>query len=87
MRPMMRRRLQEKFDRGAENQSYLVEAVTGVQTVKAMALEPIFYRRWEEQLARCVTTSFRTSHLSGIGGALGQIIQKLSTLSVLWVGA
>jgi subfamily B ATP-binding cassette protein HlyB/CyaB len=87
MRPMMRRRLEEKFDRGAENQSYLVEAVTGVQTVKAMALEPIFYRRWEEQLARYVAASFRTSHLSGIGSALGQIIQKLSTLVVLWVGA
>jgi subfamily B ATP-binding cassette protein HlyB/CyaB len=87
VRPMMRRRLEEKFDRGAENQSYLVEAVTGVQTVKAMALEPIFYRRWEEQLARYVTASFRTSHLSGIGSALGQIIQKLSSLSILWVGA
>jgi subfamily B ATP-binding cassette protein HlyB/CyaB len=87
MRPIMRERLQERFDRGAENQSYLVEAVTGVQTVKAMALEPVFYRRWEEQLARYVTASFRTSHLSGVGGALGQIIQKLSTLSILWVGA
>ncbi len=87
IRPIMRRRLEEKFDRGAENQSYLVEAVTGVQTVKAMALEPIFYRRWEEQLARYVTASFRTSHLSGIAGAMGQIIQKLSTLSILWVGA
>ena len=87
IRPLMRERLTEKFDRGAENQSYLVETVTGVQTVKALALEPIFYRRWEEQLARYVTTSFRTSHLSGIGGALGQIIQKLSTLSILWVGA
>ena len=87
MRPLMRRRLSDKFDRGAESQSYLVEAVTGVQTVKAMALEPIFYRRWEEQLARYVSASFRTSHLSGIGGALGQIIQKLSTLSILWAGA
>jgi subfamily B ATP-binding cassette protein HlyB/CyaB len=87
VRPLMRRRLEEKFDRGAESQSYLVEAVTGVQTVKAMALEPIFYRRWEEQLARYVTASFRTSHLSGVAGALGQIIQKLSALSILWVGA
>jgi subfamily B ATP-binding cassette protein HlyB/CyaB len=87
MRPLMRRRLEEKFDRGAESQSYLVEAVTGVQTVKAMALEPVFYRRWEEQLARYVTASFRASHLSGIAGALGQVIQKLSTLSILWVGA
>ncbi|HEY4211573.1 MAG TPA: type I secretion system permease/ATPase [Steroidobacteraceae bacterium] len=87
MRPMMRRRLEDKFDRGAETQSYLVEAVTGVHTVKALALEPVFYRRWEEQLARYVTASFRTTHLSGIAGAVGQIIQKLSTLSVLWVGA
>lgn len=87
MRPLMRERLEEKFDRGAESQSYLVEAVTGVQTVKAMALEPILYKRWEELLARYVTASFRTSHLSGISGALGQSIQKLSTLAVLWVGA
>ena len=87
MRPMLRERLGEKFDRGAENQSYLVEAVTGVQTVKAMALEPIFYRRWEVQLARYVTASFRTAHLSGIGSALGQSFQKLSTLSILWAGA
>ena len=87
MRPLLRERLGDKFDRGAENQSYLVEAVTGVQTVKAMALEPVFYRRWEVQLARYVTASFRTSHLSGIGGALGQTFQKLSTLSILWAGA
>jgi ATP-binding cassette, subfamily B, bacterial HlyB/CyaB len=87
MRPLLRQRLGEKFDRGAENQSYLVEAVTGVQTVKAMALEPVFYRRWEVQLARYVTASFRTSHLSGIGSSLGQTFQKLSTLSILWAGA
>jgi len=87
VRPLMRERLEEKFDRGAENQSYLVESVTGVQTVKAMAIEPVFYRRWEEQLARYVTASFRATHLSGIAGALGQIIQKFSTLSILWVGA
>ena len=87
MRPLMRQRLEEKFDRGAESQSYLVEAVTGVQTVKAMALEPILYKRWEEILARYVTASFRTAQLSGISGALGQSTQKLSTLAVLWVGA
>jgi subfamily B ATP-binding cassette protein HlyB/CyaB len=87
VRPLMRERLEEKFDRGAESQSYLVETVTGVQTVKAMALEPILYRKWEVLLARYVTASFRTSHLGGIAGALGQIIQKLFTLAVLWVGA
>lgn len=87
IRPLMKERLEERFDRGAETQSYLVEAVTGVQTVKAMALESMLYRKWEVLMARYISASFRTSHLSGIAGAMGQTIQKLSSLSILWVGA
>ena len=34
--PLFRRRLDEKFDRGSENQAFLVETVTGVETLKAM---------------------------------------------------
>src|SRR5215813_6899561 len=49
--PIFRRRLNEKFDRGAENQAFLVESITGVETLKAMAIEPQMQRRWEDQLA------------------------------------
>jgi len=49
--PILRARLNEKFARGAENQALLVEAVTGIQTVKASALEPAMARRWDQQLA------------------------------------
>ena len=49
--PMIRSRLNEKFNRGAENQSFLVEAISGIQTVKALAVEPPLQRRWDEQLA------------------------------------
>ena len=49
--PILRNRLEEQFQRGATNQSFLVETVTGVETVKAMAVEPQLQRRWEEQLA------------------------------------
>jgi ATP-binding cassette, subfamily B, bacterial HlyB/CyaB len=87
IRPLMKERLEDRFERSAESQSYLVEVVTGVQTAKAMALEPLLYRKWEVIMARYVNASFRTSHLSGISSALGQSIQKLSTLSILWVGA
>ena len=48
--PLFRQRLDEKFERGAENQAFLVESVTGVETLKAMALEPQMQRRWEERL-------------------------------------
>ena len=49
--PRFRQLLDEKFKRGAENQAFLVESVTGVETLKAMAVEPQMQRRWEEQLA------------------------------------
>jgi subfamily B ATP-binding cassette protein HlyB/CyaB len=55
--PLFRRRLDEKFARGAENQAFLVESVTGVETLKAMAVEPQMQRRWEEQLAGYVAAS------------------------------
>jgi subfamily B ATP-binding cassette protein HlyB/CyaB len=56
--PIFRRRLEEKFDRGAENQAFLVEGVTGVATLKSMAVEPQMQRRWEDQLADYVHASF-----------------------------
>jgi subfamily B ATP-binding cassette protein HlyB/CyaB len=65
--PVLRARLNEKFVRGAENQSLLVEAVTGIQTVKASALEPSLSRRWDEQLAAYVSASFKTSTLASYG--------------------
>ena len=57
--PLFRQRLAEKFQRGAENQAFLVESVTGIETLKAMAVEPQMQRRWEEQLAGYVASSFR----------------------------
>jgi len=62
--PTLRARLNEKFARSAENQSLLVEAVTGVQTVKAGALEPQLARRWDNQLAAYVSAGYRTSTLA-----------------------
>jgi subfamily B ATP-binding cassette protein HlyB/CyaB len=56
---VFRQRVDEKFRRGAENQAFLVESVTGVETLKAMAVEPQMQRRWEEQLAGHVAASFR----------------------------
>ena len=38
--PLFRQRLDIKFQRGAENQAFLVESVTGAETLKAMAVEP-----------------------------------------------
>jgi ATP-binding cassette, subfamily B, bacterial HlyB/CyaB len=85
--PIFRQRLNEKFERGAENQALLVESVTGVETLKSMAVEPQMQRRWEEQLAAYVTASFRVLRLGNTASQLVQFINKLVTAGVLYFGA
>ena len=85
--PLFRRRLDEKFQRGAENQAFLVESVSGVETLKAMALEPQMQRRWEEQLAGYVAASFRVISLGNTASQTVQFINKLVTAGVLYFGA
>ncbi len=85
--PILRKRLDEKFQRGAENQAFLVESVTGVETLKALAVEPQMQRRWEEQLAGYVHSSFKTANLGNVAGQLTQLISKITTVLTLYFGA
>ncbi|WP_412774620.1 type I secretion system permease/ATPase [Nitrobacter sp.] len=85
--PLFRRRLDEKFNRGAENQAFLVESVTGVETLKAMAVEPQMQRRWEEQLAAYVSASFRVLSLNNSASQAVQAINKLVIAAILYFGA
>ena len=85
--PLFRRRVDEKFKRGAENQAFLVESVTGVETLKAMAVEPQMQRRWEEQLAAYVASSFRLTNLGNVASQTVQFINKLVIAGTLYFGA
>ena len=85
--PVLRGRLNEKFARGAENQSLLVETITGIQTVKANALEPAMARRWDNQLAGYVSASFKTQNLATWAHEGINLIGKLVNAATLWYGA
>lgn len=85
--PALRRRLDEKFIRGAENQSFLVEAVTGVETLKALAVEPQMQNRWDRQLAGYIQSSFKASMMANWGSQAIQLIHKLATVALLFFGA
>ena len=85
--PVFRRLLDDKFRRGAENQAFLVEAVTGVETLKAMAVEPQMQRRWEEQLAGYVAASFRVLRLGNTASNSVQFVNKVVMAGILYFGA
>ena len=85
--PIFRARLNEKFNRGAENQAFLVESITGIQTLKAMAIEPPMQRKWEEQLAGYVQASFRATTLGNTANQIASFISKVTTIAIIWLGA
>jgi subfamily B ATP-binding cassette protein HlyB/CyaB len=85
--PRFRQLLDEKFKRGAESQSFLVESVAGVETLKAMAVEPQMQRRWEEQLAGYVAASFRVLRLGNTASNSVQFVNKVVMAGILYFGA
>jgi subfamily B ATP-binding cassette protein HlyB/CyaB len=85
--PAFRRRLDDKFRRGAENQAFLVESVTGVETIKAMAVEPQMQEKWEEQLAGYVRASFSTSQVGNWATQIANLINKIVGATTLFIGA
>ena len=85
--PPLRRRLDEKFRRGAENQAFLVETVTGIGTLKSMAVEPQIRDKWEKLFAGYTQTGFNVAVLSNWGSHLIQGVSKLTTVAILFFGA
>lgn len=84
--PELRNRLNEKFQMGAQSNSYLVEAVTGVQTVKSLAIEGTMQKKWEDYLGKYVRSGFNLSIMSSSAGSLSNLFQKAMTIAILWIG-
>jgi ATP-binding cassette subfamily B protein len=85
--PILRNLLNESFNRRADSQAFLVEAVSGVHAIKAHTAELTTREHWEGLFARYVNRSFRSSTLSNVNSHLGDFLTSLSELLVLWFGA
>jgi len=87
VRPLLQNMIKDKFNKGAESQQFLVEAIVGAQTVKAAAVEPVMQAQWEEKLAAYVRSSFNTGLLGAKGQNAIQYVSKLSSAALLLFGA
>jgi ATP-binding cassette, subfamily B, bacterial HlyB/CyaB len=87
IRPALRDLINEKFNRGARSQQFLVESIVGVQTLKASSVEPMMQAQWEERLAAYVRTSFDATMLGVAGQNSIQYVSKFTTAMILLFGA
>jgi len=84
--PHIKTRLDEKFHKGAMAQSFLVESITGIQTVKSMALEGKMVRNWENHLGDYIQSAFNLANVGNVAVTASQALQKLMTLAVIYFG-
>lgn len=85
--PLIRRQLRLKAERNAQTQSYLVEVMNGIQTVKAQNIELRSRWQWQDRYSRYVGAGFNTVITSTLAGSSSHFLNQLSGLLVLWVGA
>jgi ATP-binding cassette, subfamily B, bacterial HlyB/CyaB len=85
--PIIRKQLRTKAERNAEAQSYFVEAISGIQTVKAQNIELRARWQWQERYGRYVSAGFNTVLTATAANSFSQFLNQLSGLLLLWVGA
>ncbi|WP_157806480.1 RTX toxin T1SS ABC transporter subunit RtxB [Vibrio salilacus] len=85
--PRMQTAVEEQFSHAAANTSFLTETVAGSETLKSLAVEPQFIRRWDEQTKKMVSTGYVVQQLNNRSSHVVQLIQKITSVGVLWLGA
>lgn len=84
--PELRVRLEDKFQMGAQSNSYLVESITGIQTVKSLGVEGSMFKKWEEKLGKYIKSSFNLAIMGNFTGSLTKFLQKIMTIAILYTG-
>ena len=82
-----KRRLDGLYEAEGSRQAMLVETINGMATVKAMAIEPMLRQKWEDKVAKAVSMQFRVGKISITAKSLTQLLERLMTVILVWMGA
>lgn len=85
--PLVLRLIKQRNNRFADSQSYLVEVVSGIQTVKAQNIELKSRWEWSSRYAKYITASFKTIITGTAAGTISSFLNQVGNLAQLWVGA
>ncbi len=85
--PLFRRQFRQAAEDNSKTKSHLVEVITSIQTVKSQNIETISRWKWQQLYSKYITRSFERTVSGTLIGQISQVLQKISQLLVLWVGA
>ncbi len=85
--PFLQKISREIFNAVVSESSYLIEAISGVRTVKSTAVEQTVRWHWEELLSKEVKTNFSGQIISNRLQIFSNTIEAVVTTALLWFGA
>lgn len=85
--PFLKERIKKQQAMSGDSQSFLIESVTSMETIKSMSAENRFQRQWEDLLAQQTSFGQGSEAMTSLVGQLGQLINKVTLALTLLVGA
>jgi ATP-binding cassette subfamily B protein len=85
--PIIRGQLRKVAERNAATQSYLIESLNGVQTIKAQSAENNVRWQWQRRYSAFMSENFRSLMIGVSAATIGGFLSQLTGLLTLWVGA
>ena len=85
--PVIRKQLREKAVRHSMTNAYLIEVLSGIQTVKSQNIELRARWNWQEKYAAYVKEGFKPVVSGTIANSANSFLSQASGLIVIWAGA
>lgn len=85
--PTYRRQLDAVNSAEGRRQALLVETIHGMRTVKALAIEPMQRRMWDQLSAEAIGRHFRVGKTSITGVAVTDFLGKMMPVTIIFIGA
>jgi ATP-binding cassette subfamily B protein len=85
--PTFQRRLNDLYTAEGQRQALMVETIHGMRTVKALAIEPMQRRAWDQRSANALNQHFRVGQISITGNAITDFLGKLLPVVIIVIGA
>ena len=84
--PIYKKKVLAMANANIANQSFMVESMTNIETIKALAIEPQFNNKWEKLLSHFVSKAFDNMKFGLVMTGCSSTIQMISTLCIMWYG-
>ncbi|VXD21546.1 Toxin secretion ABC transporter ATP-binding protein [Planktothrix serta PCC 8927] len=85
--PVIMRLIRKRAGLAGASMAYIVEVISGIQTIKSQTIELTARWRWQGMYARFMSASLQTTLTQTAAGTMSDFLNKIGGIALLWVGA